>query len=307
MKRIFACLICLMLFCGCMPQSTEQTTQSETETVYDWGISLSVKDVSAAGLTLVCNQSGGAPTGSLNTGSYFAVLRENNGVFEELPSILPAEQVGWTSEAYEIKMDGETEWEIQWAWLYGELEPGEYHLRKQFMDHRDAGDYDIAVLSVPFTVPETKLETMPEDFSLRFSWWYAEDRKNIMDTGSGSLQKDLIMDGTASASFQPDQDFMKRLYALVSGGTLLDIRREMTSLELTTDDTMVAFEPNCHYEIVVQMNGEQFLICGDQSAYSYKDTDEEALCFVSTIQELIQMIEDIPEWKSLPEATGGYG
>jgi hypothetical protein len=306
MKRIIACLICLMLSCGCTPQSTDQSTehaaQSGTETVYDWGITLSVKDVSAAGLTLVCNQSGGTSTGTLSTGSEFAVLRENNGVFEELPYILPAEQVVWTLEAHDIKMDGETEWEIQWSWLYGELEPGEYHLRKQFMDRRGAGDYDYAELSVPFTVPET----MPENFSLRFSWWYVEDRKNIMDTGAGTLQKDLITDGTASAEFQPDQDFMKRLYALVCSGDLLDIRREMTSSELTTDGTMVGFEPNCYYEISVQMNGEQYLICGDQSAYSYKDTDEDALCFVSTVQELRQMIEDIPEWKSLPEAIGGY-
>ena len=41
---------------------------------------------------------------------------------------------------------------------------------------------------------------VPDDFSLRFSWWYDETQKNILDTQTGSIQKDLASDGTASAA-----------------------------------------------------------------------------------------------------------
>lgn len=44
---------------------------------------------------------------------------------------------------------------------------------------------------------------VPDDFSLRFSWWYDETQKNILDTQTGSIQKDLASDGTASGGASP--------------------------------------------------------------------------------------------------------
>lgn len=75
-------------------------------------------------------------------------------------------------------------------------------------------------------------EQMPQSFSERFSWWIIDERKNIMDTEAGLLQKDLVSDGIAIAEFLPDQDFMQGLYELICGGSLLNIKRKMTSREL---------------------------------------------------------------------------
>ena len=41
----------------------------------------------------------------------------------------------------------------------------------------------------PLTVVQ---ESMPEDFAVRFTWWYDTDRKSIMDTQEGLLQRDRI-------------------------------------------------------------------------------------------------------------------
>ena len=46
----------------------------------------------------------------------------------------------------------------------------------------------------PLTVVQ---ESMPEDFAVRFTWWYDTDRKSIMDTQEGLLQRDLVTEGTA--------------------------------------------------------------------------------------------------------------
>ena len=46
----------------------------------------------------------------------------------------------------------------------------------------------------PLTVVQ---ENMPEDFAVRFTWWYDTDRKSIMDTQEGLLQRDLVTEGTA--------------------------------------------------------------------------------------------------------------
>ena len=49
-------------------------------------------------------------------------------------------------------MDGSTEFEIDWKWLYGELPSGKYRLVKEFMHLRKAGDYDTADFIVEFTI-----------------------------------------------------------------------------------------------------------------------------------------------------------
>lgn len=58
----------------------------------------------------------------------------------------------------------------------------------------------------PLTVVQ---ENMPEDFAVRFTWWYDTDRKNIMDTQEGLLQRDLVTEGTASVEFRPDTAFLQ--------------------------------------------------------------------------------------------------
>ena len=46
-----------------------------------WGIRLRVADVTPAGLTLICEQSGGNPTGELQTGPMFWLERQVDGVW----------------------------------------------------------------------------------------------------------------------------------------------------------------------------------------------------------------------------------
>lgn len=105
----------------------------------NWGLTLSVKDVTESGLTLVCTQSGGELTGELQTGSDYKliVLKE---AWEDVPTII--EDYGWTAEAYMIAKDDVTEFEIKWEWLYGKLPAGTYRLVKGFTDFRESGDYN---------------------------------------------------------------------------------------------------------------------------------------------------------------------
>ncbi len=106
------------------------------------GLQLDVSMTSPTGLTLVCIQSGGQPTGKLITGSYYWLEQERDGQWAEVEMKLPRDQVGWTDEAWMIEMDGRTEWKVDWEWLYGALEPGKYRIGKKVYDFREAGDYD---------------------------------------------------------------------------------------------------------------------------------------------------------------------
>lgn len=107
-----------------------------------WGVKLTAKNITPSGLTIVCTQQDGEPTGELQTGSYYGLemLQDGEWVAVEL---LPMEyELAWTSGAWMIPNNAETEWEVNWSRLYGELPAGSYRISKSVMDFRGTGDYD---------------------------------------------------------------------------------------------------------------------------------------------------------------------
>ena len=122
----------------------ENTVGVQTLEVTEWGLTLTAKDVTPEGLTIVCTQSGGSPSGELNTGSYYVLEQEVLGVWciVEYTKEAKSKNIGWTAEAWIIPMNDTVEWEVDWEWLYGSLEPGHYRIGKEIMDFRGTGDYD---------------------------------------------------------------------------------------------------------------------------------------------------------------------
>ncbi len=116
----------------------------------DWGLTLSVKDVTPAGLTLVCRKEGGNPTGLVKCGTEYHLLVLEDGTWKDVPTVM--EDYGWNSLAYNFTEGQDTEFEYSWEWLYGKLPAGTYRLTKGFMDFRGAGDYDTAVYWVEFEI-----------------------------------------------------------------------------------------------------------------------------------------------------------
>lgn len=114
--------------------------KTDDEGFTNWGLTLSVKNVTSSGLTLVCTQAGGELTGELETGSDYNLIVLKDGVWQEVPTII--EEYGWTAEAYMVPKDDSVEFEINWEWLYGQLPEGTYRITKGFMDFRGSGDYD---------------------------------------------------------------------------------------------------------------------------------------------------------------------
>ena len=116
----------------------------------NWGLGLSVKDVTDSGLTLVCTQSGGRPTGGPQTGSDYNLMVLEDGTWQEVPTII--EEYAWTAEAYMVPKDDSVEFEINWEWLYGKLPAGTYRIVKGFMDFRKSGDYDSFAYWIEFEI-----------------------------------------------------------------------------------------------------------------------------------------------------------
>lgn len=115
------------------------------------GVQLSVDNVTPTGLTLICNQSGGEPTGELQTGTAYSLEKDVNGVWQAVEA---KEVMGWNDEALIIEKDSKTEWNIGWSLIYGTLPAGKYRIGKDIMDYRAAGDYDISICYAEFEIAE---------------------------------------------------------------------------------------------------------------------------------------------------------
>lgn len=105
----------------------------------DWGVVLSAADVTPDGMTLVCAQNDGNPTGELMTGAWYELEVSDSGQWQPV-TVLTASC--WIDVAWLIPLGETTQWEVNWTWVYGTLPAGEYRIAKEIMDFRQTGDFD---------------------------------------------------------------------------------------------------------------------------------------------------------------------
>lgn len=169
-RSLPAALLAAALLAGCAPaapapvETPAETPPAETvpagtaapEAEADpWGIQLAAEDAGPSGLTLVCRQSGGRPTGDLQTGTpYWVEVREGDAWTAVEPT--PSEyERAWTTEAWDVPMDDSVSWDVAWTWYYGELPAGHYRIGKRIRAFRAAGDYDTREYYAEFDLPVT--------------------------------------------------------------------------------------------------------------------------------------------------------
>ena len=124
------------------------------EKTHDWGITMSAKDVTPAGMTLLIDQKGGNSTGELTYGEDFSIEIKSDefGTWEKLGYI--TDEINWTDIGYILEPGAHNENQINWTYIYGYLPAGHYRLVKEFMDFRKTGDYDQCDFYMEFDVPE---------------------------------------------------------------------------------------------------------------------------------------------------------
>ena len=133
----------------------EEPMQEADKGFPDWGLTLSVKNVTLTGLTLVVKQEGGNPTGNIMTGEAYYLITltdETWEMVEELPLPEGVDGRGFNSLAYWIEKGETKEFAIDWEWIFGELPGGTYRIVKEFMDFRETGDYDTFDYWVEFEI-----------------------------------------------------------------------------------------------------------------------------------------------------------
>lgn len=128
----------------------EETVSEKNNNIL--GIQLSTSKETAKGLTLICTQSGGKPTGELFTGSKYELEKK---IEEQWILVEPIQDsIAWNDDAWIININDNTEWEIEWEWLYGTLPSGNYRISKEVSDFRKTGDYDTYIYYAEFEITD---------------------------------------------------------------------------------------------------------------------------------------------------------
>ena len=100
-----------------------------------WGIRLRVADVTPTGLTLICEQSGGNPTGELQTDPMFWLERHVDGEWKNVEQRQFGEDTdvvyAFEDIAYILRKGSSRIWRIKWSNLYGDL-PDIVHKYKDY-------------------------------------------------------------------------------------------------------------------------------------------------------------------------------
>lgn len=129
--------------CGTNQEPTDHSKEDikEGSWIEELGLSLEVTECTNTEATLIFRQSGGSPTGELEFGDVYSIERCEDGEWVDVPVVIKG-NYAFCMLAYVIPLSGDREFQVDWEWLYGELEPGEYRIRTKVDDFRKSGDYD---------------------------------------------------------------------------------------------------------------------------------------------------------------------
>lgn len=126
-------------------KSTKYETVNNLE-----GVTMTVKEgtVSSTGLSLIFENNSES---RCIYGEAFVLEKKLDDKWYEVPVVLEGDY-GFEDIGYELNPGDQREWTVDWEWLYGSLDAGEYRIVKDILDFRERGNYDTYYLAAEFVV-----------------------------------------------------------------------------------------------------------------------------------------------------------
>ncbi|WP_201003456.1 hypothetical protein [Paenibacillus glycanilyticus] len=139
-------------------------------------------------------------------------------------------------------------------------------------------------------------EEMPEDFRFSISFGYGEDHKNEINTYNGTITKDLVTKGTASAALTFSNDELKTIYGKMKDIAILDEKQfpqkgNCSQTPSSTDSWKIT------------VNGETKILSWTNE---YCDMTKDANDLLELRSYIQKIVEEKDAYKALPAAEGGY-
>lgn len=148
------------------------------------------------------------------------------------------------------------------------------------------------------SAPESMPKNMPDDFN--FSVQFGVEKKNEINTFKGTVTKDLIEDGTATAEIIFTDEEMNEIYEEMKGVNILETKKFIPE---PLDGTVCMQQP--HGEDIWEIT-----IKGETITHSYSEEYCEPTNDAQELMELRDYVFNIvkhrDEYKELPKSKGGY-
>ncbi|MGI5901461.1 MAG: immunoglobulin-like domain-containing protein [Desulfitobacteriia bacterium] len=165
----FCIVIALTFLSGCsgynnskIAEGAENKNVHQSSETIDWeptayetvnnfaGVTMTVKKgtVSPSGLTVAFKNNSDK---QCIYGEYFLLEKKINEKWYRVPVVIDG-HYGFDTIGYDLASGKEGEWKVNWDWLYGSLDPGEYRIVKDILDFRNTGDYDKYYLAAEFII-----------------------------------------------------------------------------------------------------------------------------------------------------------
>jgi hypothetical protein len=140
-------------------------------------------------------------------------------------------------------------------------------------------------------------KVMPGSFNFMVRFGYGEVNKNEINTFQGTVTKDLIMNGTASAKITLTVEEMRSIYEKMREINIMG-KKELVPAKISCEATPYSVDS---WEIHVNGETNQFS-WSDQ----YCDPTSDAKQLLELRNFIQQIVAEKEEYKKLPESEGGY-
>ena len=141
-----------ILLAGCGQQGIEANWEpTDHDAVNNLeGVTMAVQEetVSPTGLTLTLVNNSDR---QCIYGEHYVLEKKINKGWYQVPVIVEGDY-GFVDIGYDLAPDEERQLDVDWEWLYGSLDAGDYRIVKDILDFRATGDYDTYFLAAGFTI-----------------------------------------------------------------------------------------------------------------------------------------------------------
>lgn len=142
-KKLYGILICFIFMLGITGCNTEAIIKDTAELNEVEGVSMTIQKgtLKRTSATIIITDL----SGKKNTyGEEYRIDKKENGNWKELDVMVKGEY-GWNMIGYLVGTNNKLVMEINWQWLYGKLEDGEYRLVKNLYMSEEKKNYYFSV------------------------------------------------------------------------------------------------------------------------------------------------------------------
>ena len=209
-------------------------------------------------------------SGELEYGDDYSLEKLEGEEWVQVPIILEGEW-GINDIAYIIPKDQDSkgsEWEVNWEWLYGSLEPGDYRIDKAIMDFRGTGDYDTYKIYAYFRyageIDDSAMAAMDQGSWTSPSGDSAAEESSAESPASGTCVKVVL----------PTEDAENRYEKLNAEDFLFGDQhyewwsdyRDAVNLSVSLQNGMDAYNRNVLQELLITDTGDN-TVCSPLNIY----------------------------------------